>query len=405
MCRTTALAVALALTMPASALEIDPMVTPEVNIGGRALVSLDSSETQASSGEDEGDTELSTADSSLLFGFSKYLFSDEDYGFAVVGVKTTEAGSELEQDLYLHQVYAGVGGARYEISAGRQRLPNTLVSFPTLRDDDLVEFTHVGNALVDSHVEEYQIYGSQIAARWWMTPAWSVAAATTARAETVDGGEVDTGRFNGQSLILSFDIPEAAKVGRGLRYAGLGIDRQELGVLSHGTDKDILAYVAGAVVYLNDNPEADWSLDVQAINVDGVSVADLAEAHQRAEASSWSAVAALRYGHRPALQTRWQASLTAGYRDYTDFDSATSLTLVPGFAYWVGSGVEVLAQYRYLKNDGSLARDTGIEREQSVYLGLSFLFDYTLNETVGSRRGILAHEHQMSTIGPALGGH
>lgn len=393
------------------ALEIDPNVAPEINIGGRALVTLDVAHERPPSGdgshehEHDSETTLNTADSSLVFGFSKYLFSDKDYAFGVIGVKTTESGSDVGQELYVHQMYAGVGGARYEVRLGRSGLPVSLVSFPTVRDDDALEFTAVGNGLIDAHAEDYQLFGQQIAAQWWLTPLWSVTAAATARAETVTGGAVDTASFNGQHLALSYDVPEAVHVGRGVRYGGFAIDRQELNALDGGTGNDVTAYLAGLVWFLNDNPEADWSLDVQAIKVAGMGDVNLSEGYGRARANSRSLVAALRYGHRPALQTRWQAALMIGMKDYDDFDQARSMMIAPSLSWWLGSGVEVVGQMQHVRNDDYLAAQLDVETDHRVFLGLSFVFDYTLNESVGSRRGILANEHGMNTIGPVFGGH
>ena len=390
-------------------LELDPNVAPEINIGGRALATLEAVQVRSPS-ENDGDdhdsqTTLNTADSSLGLGFTKYLFNNTDYAFGVVGVKSTESGSELGQELYVYQMYAGVGGARYEVRVGRSRLPVSLVSFPSIRDDDMLAFTAVGNGLIDSHAEEYQLFGQQIATQLWLSPQWSVMGVATARAETVAGAAVDTASFNGQHLAISYDVPEAVQVGHGLRYAAIAVDRQELNALGNGAGHDVTAVLAGMVWYLNDNPEADWSLDVQAMHVAGMTDVDLRESYGRVRANSRSLVAALRYGHRPALQTRWQAALMVGVKEYDDFDQAGSAMIAPSLSWWLGSGVELLGQMQYIRYDEYLATQLDVETDHRMVLGLSFAFDYTLNETVGSRRSILTQEHDMNMTGPVLGGH
>ncbi|UCH54117.1 MAG: hypothetical protein JSW09_04900, partial [Pseudomonadota bacterium] len=126
---------------------------------------------------------------------------------------------------------------------------------------------------------------------------------------------------------------------------------------------------------------------------------------ERARSKSRAVVAALRYGERPALQTRWQAALTVGLKDYSDFDNARSWVVSPSYGYRLGSGVELLAQYAYSKNDDALAAATGVETEQRVELGLSFSFGHTFNESVGERQSILNIEHNMFDLGPMGGGH
>ena len=201
-------------------------------------------------------------------------------------------------------------------------------------------------------------------------------------------------------------MPEAIKVDRGIRYAGLRFDTQEAEVTGLGLPKDRVNAVIGALsLNLNENPEATWNLDVQAIVNNGAGVPDLSTHAARARAKSNSVVAALRYGHRPALQTRWQAALNVAWKDYSDFNDASSLVIAPSYVYRLGSGVEFLAQYSYADYDPGLASVLGRENEHKVYLGLQFAFDHTFNETVGERRSILNLEHNTLDIGPMGGGH
>jgi hypothetical protein len=403
-----ALAVACALGLAAgrtAALEIDPHVAPQVDIGGRALITVKAHETKDAGGDTDSDSELEFADSTLLFGFSKYLFDSDNYAFGVIGFKALEdeEHADIRDDIYLHQLHAGVGGERFEVKLGRTSLPNSLISFPTLRGDDLMEFTHVGNAFSHAEDEVYQLYGGVVSGTWyWPAQRMSATGAFTARTETDDtGSRTGSSDFNGMNLRFAYDVPEAIKFDRGLRYAAVAWDRQDLDGPGEG---DLDAFQAAAVVNLSDNPEATWNLDLQATWVDGIEVPDLAGANA-AKANQKSLVAAIRYGHRPWLQTRWQAALNVGWKDYDDFDSASAWVVAPSFMYRLGSGVHALAQYQYRDNDSGLAAETGIERDQRIYLGLSFDFDYTLNKHVGNREGIMFLEHDMLDVGPVRGGH
>lgn len=388
----------------AGALEIDPMVIPEINIGGRGLATVNGFD--AGGTEGESGSELDIADSSLLLGFSKYLFSDDDYGFGAIGFKTVESGTELRDDIFIHEMFVGVGGPSYEVRLGRDRLPNNLVVFPTIRDDDLLEFTHVGNGHVDAHAEEYQIYGNQVRGSWWFSPFLSAGVAATARAE---GSEADAGigEFNGAALTLAYDVPESIKFARGLRYAAIALDYQDLEAAQSGLAPadEMTAVIAGLSYNLSDNPEATWNLDLQAIRNQGAEVTGLGDALQRARAESHGVVAALRFAERPHLQTRWQAALTLGWKDYADFDEADSLVIMPSYLYRLGAGVDLVAQAKYQENGDGLAAATGIEDEKAAWIGVNFAFDYTLNESVANRQSILGLEHNMTGVGPAFGGH
>lgn len=401
-------AVAAVCTTTASALEVDPNVVPEISLGGRVIVTPSYEREDGPEGE-EDDTVVEFDDSSILFGFSKYLFDDENYGFGVFGLKIPEDDTDLDDDIFIHEAHVGVGGPRYEIKLGRSRLTNTLVQFPTLRDDDLLEFTHVLNGHTNTEAEEDQIFGGIVQGSWWFSDAVSVTGAVTARTESdADGDRGSRTDFNGASLAVAYDVPESIKFDRGLRFAGISVDYQDLEDFDNGfaaPGDETVAVIAGLTYNLSDNPEATWVVEGQAIYNDGAEVEGLGEPAQRARAESTAAVAALRYFHRPYLQTRWQAAVTVGWKDYHDFDNASAYTVAPTFVYRLGSGVDFLAQYRYRHNDDGLADFTGVEDEHVVAAGLSFSFDHTFNETVGDRGSILNLEHGTLDIGPIGGGH
>lgn len=47
-------------------------------------------------GDNDAGGEFKFEDSSLLFGFSKFLFDNIDYGFATIGIKTPEGGDHMD---------------------------------------------------------------------------------------------------------------------------------------------------------------------------------------------------------------------------------------------------------------------------------------------------------------------
>ena len=92
-------------------------------------------------------------------------------------------------------------------------------------------------------------------------------------------------------------------------------------------------------------------------------------------------------------------------KDRSDFDDAMSFAVAPSIAWRLGSGIEALAQYRFVANDGVLGAGLGLDSSHEVLFGLSFAFDATFNESVGQRNSILNLEHDMLDNGPILGGH
>ncbi|HEX9812235.1 MAG TPA: hypothetical protein VGA88_09130 [Burkholderiales bacterium] len=397
----------LAICNSALALEVDPAVPPEINIGGRLVATADHKSEKTIASGTESDSSLSIADSSLLFGFSKYLFDDRRYGFAVFGLKIPDDDTDLKDDIYIHEAHVGIGGPNYELKLGRSRLGNSLIAFPTIRDDDLLDYLYVANGSSNAEAEEYQQFGSVLGGSWWMTRSVQFDGGITGRTRTDTGGaRLASSDLNGGYLGVAYSVPEAIKFDRGIRYAGARLDTQHADVPGSGLPKQTLMALIGAVsLNLNDNPEETWNLDAQAIFNDGASVANLSTLAARARAKSRALAVALRYGKRPALQTRWQAALNLAWKDYGDFAGASAYTIAPTYLYRLGSGIEFVAQYRYAHNNSTLAAAVGREREQKLQFGLSFAFDNTFNESVGERGSILNLEHDTLDIGPRGGGH
>lgn len=386
---------ACVLSGPALALEVDPLVPPEINIGGRALATVNAG---------DGESRLDISDSSLLLGFSKYLFNDRRYGFGVVGFKRPADSPDLEGEVYFHQLHAGIGGRAFEVKLGRSRLRNSLVAFPTVREDDLLEFTHAGNVLSHAENEIHQLYGNVAELSVFPARSVSVLVGLSARTEADVSGETRSrDRFNGASVGLAYELPEAIKFDRGVRYAGIMFDSQRV---REANDERVDVVLAGFTLNLNTNPEGNWVWDLQALHNGGLEGAGaLTDEVDRARARSVGVATAVRYISRPYLQTRWQGAVTVGWKDYRDADNASAVAVAPTLLYRLGSQVDWLAQYIYTRNDDVLAAAVGREDSHRVFLGLSFGLDYTLNESVGERQSILSLEHGMGTIGPIGGGH
>ncbi len=403
-------AVLVCAALPAGALEIDPRVPPEINFGGKMLVTADFLRDDPRTGTAQSREVLNLSDSSLLFGFSKYLFTDNDYGFAVIGLKLPDHDTDLKDDIYLHQAHAGIGGGKYEILVGRSRLTNTLISFPTVRDEDLLAYTHVANGQSNARADEYQIFGGLVRGTYWIRPFWMIGGAITARtgtdpADLVNNPRTSGSEFNGGSLTFAYDVPEAIKFDRGTRFAGITVDRQNLDAMGTSPKDTKTALIAAVTYNVSNNPEKTLVLDVQGIVDGGAETTSLASRVERNRAKNTAIATAVRYGHRPYLQTRWFAGVAAGWKKYGDFNDAVSYAVAPGWLYRLGSGVDFTVQYIYRKNRGELAAVTGLDKEHEFLVGLSFAFDATFNETVGDSRSILNLEHNMMDIGPSGGGH
>ncbi len=394
---------ALLLSVPVAAFEIDPHVAPEVVISGRGLATVDLESLSRTDDGTTSDERLNIGDSSLLFGFAKHLHNDRAYGFGAFGFKAL-GDSAMDDSLFLHQAYAGVGGRQWELRLGRTNLPNTLLRFPTVRDDDLLAYTHVANARLEGSSDTLSLYGEQAAADWWFTPRVSVSAAAIARPEGAPG-DPSYGSFNSGSAALRYHLPETMDIDRGLTFAGLLVDVQSLDERVGLDDGELVAVQAASRFNLSGHPERLWHLDTQLMWVSGEDGESLATPLERARADSAAAVASLRYRHRPYLQQRWQLALTLAAQDYRGFDNAGRYVAVPSVAWRLGNGIDAVAQLSHERYQGDLRRDMGLEHETRVQFGISMRFDHTFNRSVGRRDDILFLEHDMLLPGPRFGGH
>ena len=124
------------LVQNVSALEVDREVVPRMTIGGRVIGNL---ETLDLDSEPEAGDGINMSDSAILMRFDKRMYRTGVAG-AVIGIK------ESEDAVVFHQLHAFYWNRDYRFELGRTRLRNSLIEFPLIRDDDLLEYTHVGNA-------------------------------------------------------------------------------------------------------------------------------------------------------------------------------------------------------------------------------------------------------------------
>ena len=137
------------------------MCRPKSASADAFIATANLSDTERPGGGNKSEAALDIADSSILISASKYMFSAGDYGYAVLGPDTTGRRFRPAGRNFCASGAGRHGQSGLRLRACRTRLPNTLVSFPTIRDDDLLGFTHVGNAGANVEAEEDQIFGGR----------------------------------------------------------------------------------------------------------------------------------------------------------------------------------------------------------------------------------------------------
>ncbi len=371
--------------VPALAVDVGANVAPRITLGGRLIASQEAEWSLGRGRRDRDAFPVSVADSSILARFDRKLF-DRSVGGAVVGLEFPDPDADVGGAVFYHHVFAFLWDRNYRFELGRTKLRNFLVEFPTLRDDDLLEFTEIRNGFSGSGVEEFQQFGNHAALDlYWPEKRLSL---TAYAAQRLDGqGRAE--RLNSWGLLLQRNVPEGIKFSSRLRQLGLGWDAQKVNA---GGDTWKHAFVAGGVVNLTLDPADHWEAMAQLIYDLGAGPSDLSTELGRARAEALAVVAAVNYRHATFQVLRWRAGLTAAYKDYRDRDE-NEWSVVPSVRYRLGDGVELVAQYRYTARSAGLARIAGYEREHRVEAGLTFDFETAFNDYIGERDSILNLEH------------
>lgn len=363
------------------ALEVDREVMPRIQLGGRVIASVDGVDLDS---DPAVESSLNLADSSLLARFDK-----RTYGAGVAGA--TVGFTEKDDAVVFHQLNGFYWNADFAINIGRGRLRNTLLELPLMRDDDLLAYTHVGNA--SSNEEFDQIYGEQLSVDLFIDrKIQRVGLWTATRRNSVLGAPEG---FDSAGFGYVYEQPEDLRYVKRIRHAGILVDGQK--VEMPGGSEWLYAMIAGGEVNLNINPSSSWSLAGQAIinqGVDGVVAADVLHGAanpiaSRAASQSNSLVVSLRHAGRPKLLTRYQAGLSFAYKDYADIDQGSQWSVVSNAFFRLGQGMDLLTQLKYTDYGDGL----GGGNDAVLQVGMAFSFDAMFNDTIGRRDSILNLEH------------
>jgi len=372
----------LLLGQESMALEVDREVLPRITVGGRVIGTLDINDMDS---VHDRENEINIRDSLLLLRFDKRLF-EEGIAGGVIGFE------ENEDTVQFHKFYAFMWNRDYQLVLGRTLLPNTLINFPTPHDADLLRYTHVGNG--SSNTEFDQLHARLLSFDWYVDRKvqrlnlWTGMRGREAGIPGHDG-------FDSRGVGYQYEQPAELRYVKRLRHAGVMVDAQK--VTNGSRDEWMNAYIGGAEFNLNINPQANWSMAVQTIlneGIDSITAAELNDSvnavANQARAKSTAIAAGWRYTSRPNLLTRWQASFSLGYKDYSDVSSASQWSVVPAYINRIGQGIDLLAELIHTQYDDALYNGG---EDNIIQLGIAFSLDARFNDNIGERSSILNLEH------------
>jgi len=375
------LALSSLLVQNVFALEVDREVMPRITLGGRTIVTADNYGYLKGAVTNKKDT-INTDDSALILRFDKHMYGVESgVAGAVIGFR------EVSNSVIFHQLNAFYWNKNIEFRMGKSKLRNTIIEFPTLRNEDLVDYTHVNTASSDEEFD--QVYGDIISFDWYFSGSnqsigtW----AGTRKNDTTNTGAPDG--YDTKGFNYQYKPSEDLQYLKRIRHAGILVDSQK--VQTATGEKWMQAVIAGVELNLNINPTSSWSLGLQTISNNGLDGANgLSSISSRAKIKSSAQVLSLRYTRRPLLLTRWQVGLSVASKKYDNITNAKNTSIIANFSYRLGQGVNLMTQIK--QTDYSNAINNGND-EMVIQAGISFQFDAVFNNSIGERNSILNLEH------------
>ncbi len=371
--------------------------TPRVTVGGLGLVSFNvNADKPLTSGTDIG-TVNDFSDSFVLIRLDRQLY-ERDRAGVVIGFLFPDARTDLGQVFY-NQVNVFYNSQYFGGTLGRSRLSNFLVEFPTLREEDLLEYGFVTNGFSNADNSEFTRYGNILRGQLFQLNSRVIVSAQASNWTVTDatGARVNDFEVNGLSGSIVYRLPEGIRYTGFVRRAGVGVFSQNVAAVGQSW---MTALAGGVALNLTRHPLRNIEFRAQGIYSLGVDdllsndpvLGTLASPRARARSEYVALVGSFRFLRRPYQLDRFQAAVTGAYKTFPGL-GASQFTVVPNLFFRLGQGVDLGLQYQFAQLNGTLANLMGMRRQQSVKFTLSFGFQVMFNNYFGERDDILNMEH------------
>ena len=371
----------------------EPSTQPQIEVAGTGAATLDlgrSRNTLPGGGTASG-SQINISDSALLIGAAQRLYKGGIGSFSLGGLALDEANTGTGKQLFLHQAFVDYQAKDLETYLGRTDQPNAqIVTFPTLRGDDMITFTNLLNPFSNgNNVEEHRY--SNVAALTLNQGLRTFENFHVQQLINSAGTPGDTGLNSYGVSIQRLSPPTLEAIQKVVSY-GAGYEYRSVGKSDGGNSQ---ALYAGGVINLK--PSLINLVDLRLLDTYtfGNNLNTFGSTADTFRANSNAIAASLRYLHSPFGKPASQTSLTVGYKSYSKVSNAGSFGVALTGIKRLGQGVDAVAQYLYQRRDDALAAAYGGARtDNAVQVGLIFNFDATFNRSIGPRRTLLNLQHQ-----------
>lgn len=371
----------------------EPSTQPQIEVTGSGIGTLDLGHLRNSVPSDgtNSSSQVNVSDSSLLIGAAQRLYKGGIGSFSLGGLAVDETNTGRGTQLFLHEAFVDYQARSLETYFGRTDQPTAqIVTFPTIRGDDLITFTNLLDPFSNGqNVEEHRY--SNVAAITLNQGLTTYENFHVQHLINSAGSAGDTGLNSYGASFQHLGLPTLEAIERVPSY-GAGYEYRSVG---HSNGGNSQAVYAGGVINLK--PSLANLVDLRVLDnyTFGNSLNTFRSTPDTFRADSNAITAAVRYLHSPFGKPSEQLSLTAGYKSYDKVHGAGSYGLALTGVKRLGQGFDAVAQYIYQHRDDTLAAAYGGAHEDSTFqVGFIFNFDATFNRSIGPRRTLLNLQHQ-----------
>lgn len=391
-----ALFVFLSIQVTAFAQLGEDNLMPEIEIGFKTIATGNFYSNQGAASLElpvlnEGEQVISDfSDSYFLIGANQKLYNDWR-GQMVLGLSFPDAGSGLGQVFY-NQAFIQVENKENIFKAGRSTSRSTLLEFPTLRDDDALQYNFALNPFSNGLNTEDNQYANVLeythifSNRWW---------ASVHGENYQDFEKPNDFSLNGIGGSLVYRVPETQIWNRGflqevgVSYNNYLTDRPETNV------EDVLTNIIGSIA-LNLKPDPVNFIDFKAQIIQNMGFDDIrgiTDYSDYTRTKSTGFYGSFRYVYRKLERPTLMTTFGFGYKDFSNLENNTNQWMsIISFFYRIGNNFDFIAQYRYSQNNGDLVPLLG-ESQHRFQLGLAYTFNKIFNSQFDNRNSILNLEH------------
>ena len=367
-------------------------VTPAIQLAGRGVMSFNTYNRTGGMVTDENSAVSDFSDTGIILGLRQKLYNNYRSRF-VVGFQFPDVDSDLGQ-VFFHQVHFQLQNKWSIFRIGRSRIRSSLIEFPTLRDDDAIQFTDVLNPFsLGKNTAESQ-FGNVVEAgiifkqQLYLIVHGEHLTETPVQPATVE----EDFSLNAIGGTIEYRVPEVQRFNRNfLTQLGIGWNNFLTKRIGYsGYDKALKNVLFSAVFNLIPDPVYFLDLRHQTIyNFGFKEVKTLNTFEDLARAKSLSHFTSLRLLYRKLELPTAQFSLGFGYKTFPDLTNQTNeMTLIVNGFYRLGENLDVGLQYQFMNLREDLL-NLYIEKEHNIKLTLVFSFEQFWNEYYDERDSLL----------------